>query len=53
MKKIYIEKYSDGWNVFVDGLLFKWNHNDEGLGADIIKELLEHLGHNVEFEEVY
>jgi len=53
MKEINIEQYCDGWCIKVDGKSFSWDHNDEDLGVDSIKELLEYLGHDVEVEECY
>lgn len=53
MKEINIEQYCDGWSVKVDGKSFSWDHNDEDLGTDAIKALLEYLGHDVEIEDVY
>lgn len=53
MKDITIEQYCDGWAVTVDGKRFSWDHNDEDMGAEGIKALLEHLGHNVTLEECY
>lgn len=53
MKDIEIEHYCDGWTVIVDDKRFNWNHNDEDLGTEGIKALLEHLGHKVTVEECY
>jgi hypothetical protein len=53
VKNIDIEQYCDGWCIKVDGKSFCWDHNDEDLGTGAIRELLEHLGHDVEIEEVY
>jgi hypothetical protein len=53
MKNIEIEQHCDGWTVKVDGKTFSWDHNDEDLGTQGIKNLLEHLGHNVILEECY
>jgi hypothetical protein len=53
MKDIEIEQYSDGWAVEVDGKRFRWDHNDEDMGTEGIKKLLEYLGHNVTVEECY
>lgn len=53
MKDITIEWMCDGWTVVVDGRRFSWNHNDEDMGTDSIKALLEHLGHTVTIEECY
>jgi hypothetical protein len=53
MKEINIEQYSDGWCVKVDGKSFRWDHNDEDMGTEGIKKLLEYLGHDVEIEECY
>lgn len=52
-KQIVVEQYCDGWCVQVDGERFSWNHNDEDLGTESIKALLEYLGHTVEIEDVY
>lgn len=52
-KEINIEQYCDGWTVKVDGESFRWDHNDEDLGTESIKALLEHLGHSVTVEECY
>lgn len=52
-KQIVIEQYCDGWCVEVDGERFRWDHNDEDLGTESIKALLEYLGHTVEIEEAY
>jgi hypothetical protein len=52
-KQIVVEQYCDGWCVNIDGNRFYWNHNDEDLGTQSIRELLEYLGHSVEVEEVY
>lgn len=53
MKDIIIELYSDGWTVKIDGKWFRWNHNDEDMGTEGIKNLLEYLGHTVTVEECY
>ena len=53
MKDIEIEQYCDGWTVKVDGKSFHWDHNDEDLGTQGIKALLEYLGHSVTVEECY
>jgi hypothetical protein len=53
MKDIAIELYNDGWAVEVDGKRFRWDHNDEDMGTQGIKQLLEHLGHTVTIEECY
>lgn len=53
MKDIVIEQYSDGWTVEVDGNRFRWDHNDEDMGTDGIKKLLEYLRHTVTVEECY
>lgn len=53
MKEIDIEQYSDGWSIELDGKSFSWNHNDEDMGVSAIKNLLEHLGHDVEIRECY
>jgi hypothetical protein len=47
MKDIEIEHYCDGWTVKVDGQRFHWDHNDEDMGTEGIKNLLKYLGHNV------
>jgi hypothetical protein len=52
-KDIQIEQYCDGWAVEVDGKRFRWDHNDEDMGTEGIKKLLEYLGHNVTVEECY
>jgi len=53
MKDIKIEQYCDGWTVKVDGKSFHWDHNNEDMGTEDIKELLEYLGHTVIVEECY
>jgi hypothetical protein len=53
IKDIEIEQYCDGWAVKVDGKSFRWDHNDEDMGTEGIKKLLEHLGHKVTVEECY
>ena len=53
MKNITIEQYCDGWAVEVDDKRFSWNHNDENLGAESIKLLLDYLGYNVAIKECY
>lgn len=53
MKDITIEQYCDGWTVSVDGTRFSWDHNDEDMGTEGIKKLLEHLGYTVTIEECY
>ncbi len=53
MKDIRIEVYCDGWGVEVDDQRFRWDHNDEDMGTQGIKELLAYLGHNVIVEECY
>lgn len=53
MKDIQIEWMCDGWTVVVDGKRFSWNHNDEDMGTEPIKALLEYLGHTVTVEECY
>jgi hypothetical protein len=32
---------------------FAWDHNDEDMGTESIKKLLEYLGHTVTVEECY
>ena len=53
MKNISIEWMSDGWTVIVDDQRFHWDHNDEDMGTEGIKKLLEYLGHKVTVEEAY
>ena len=53
MKDIEIELYCDGWKVKVDNKNFRWDHNDEDMGTESIKKLLEYLGHKVSIEECY
>lgn len=53
MKDIQIEQYCDGWTILVDNKRFTWNHNDEDLGTNSIKQLLEYIGHKVTIEECY
>ena len=53
MKKISFEWMCDGLTVIVDGQRFSWDHNDEDMGTESIKALLEYLGHDVEIEECY
>ena len=53
MKDIEIERWCDGWKVKVDDKSFHWDHNDEDMGTEGIKELLTYLGHNVTVEECY
>ena len=53
IKEINIEQYCDGWAVEVDGKRFRWDHNDEDMGTEGIKNLLEHLGYTVNLEECY
>lgn len=53
MKEISIEWMCDGWTVNVDNKRFRWDHNDEDMGTESIKKLLEYLGHNVTIEECY
>ena len=53
MKDITIESMCDGWTVIVDRNRFSWDHNDEDMGTDGIKKLLEYLGHKVTVEECY
>ena len=53
MKDIIIEQYCDGWCIEVDGNRFRWDHNDEDLGTESIKALLEYLGHIVTVEDIY
>jgi hypothetical protein len=53
MKDITIEQYCDGWTVEVDGKRFRWDHNDEDMGTQGIKDLLTYLGHDVTVEECY
>jgi hypothetical protein len=53
MKDISIEHHCDGWTVEVDGNRFHWDHNDEDMGTEGIKKLLEYLGHKVFVEECY
>lgn len=53
MKDIVIEQYCDGWTVNIDGKRFRWDHNDEDMGTESIKKLLEYLGHTVTIEECY
>ncbi len=53
MKDIEIEQYCDGWTVKIDGKSFHWDHNDEDMGTEGIKQLLKYLGHNVTVEECY
>lgn len=53
MKDIEIELYCDGWTIIVGNNRFHWNHNNEDMGTEGIKTLLEYLGHNVTVEECY
>ena len=53
MKDISIEWMCDGWTVVIDDQRFSWNHNDEDMGTESIKKLLEYLGHTVTVEECY
>ena len=53
MKDIQIDWMCDGWTVIVDGERFSWNHNDEDMGTEAIKALLQFLGHSVTIEECY
>ena len=53
MKDIEIELYWDGWTVKVDDKRFRWDHNDEDMGTEGIKKLLEYLGYKVTVEECY
>ena len=53
MKDILIEQYCDGWAVELDGKRFRWDHNDEDMGTEAIKALLQCLGHSVKIEECY
>lgn len=53
MKDIKIEQYCDGWTVKVDDKRFRWDHNDEDMGTEAIKNLLEHLGYTCTVEECY
>ena len=47
----------DGWGIHlvIDGEIkkYSWNHNDEDMGTDGIRELLKDLGFEVDFEEWY
>jgi hypothetical protein len=53
MKDITIEQYCDGWAVEVDDKRFRWDHNDEDMGTEGIKRLLEYLGYTVTVEECH
>lgn len=53
MKDISIEWMCDGWAVIIDDKRFRWDHNDEDMGTESIKALLEYLGHKVTIEECY
>lgn len=53
MKDIEIERFCDGWKVSIDGKSFHWDHNDEDMGTEGIKELLTYLGYNVTIEDCY
>ena len=53
MKDIEIKLYWDGWAVKVDDKRFRWDHNDEDMGTEGIKKLLEYLGYKVTVEECY
>ena len=48
---------ADGWGIHlvIDGEIkrYGWNHNDEDMGTDGIRELLKDLGIEVTFEEWY
>lgn len=50
MKDIVIEAYYDGWTIKVDDKCFRYNIKD--MGSANIKRLLEHLGYNVEIEDL-
>lgn len=54
--KFRIEWYCDGWAVY-DTLdkdrVARWDHNDDDMGTEGIKKLIEYLGHEAEVEEVY
>lgn len=53
MKDIQIEWMCDGWVIAVDDKRFRWNHNDEDMGTESIKALIEYLGHSVTIDECY
>lgn len=53
MKDIEIERHCDGWKVNVENKSFHWDHNDEDMGTEGIKELLTYLGYNVTVEDCY
>lgn len=51
--EIKVVQLSDGWEVWVNGRLYHWNHNEEDLGTNAIRCLLEDLGFVVKYEEDY
>lgn len=53
IKEIHIEWVCDGWVVIVDDNRFRWDHNDEDMGTESIKALLQYLGHTVTIEGCY
>lgn len=50
--KIHIEASYDGWTIIVDKKIFHFDHQDEDLGASVVKAALEHLGFSVELKEI-
>ena len=50
---IKILLYCDGFDIVYEDQMFRYNHNDEDLGTQAIRELLEYLGFDVDLEESY
>lgn len=54
-----IESYSDGWAVYhkvpevkKDYLVCQFDHNDEDLGTEAIRQLIEYMGQPAVIEEI-
>ena len=51
MKDVKITLYHDGWTAKVDNNRYSMSHEDEDLGAETVKKLLEYLGYKVTLKE--
>ena len=52
-KKAIVGLEADGWGIMIGDKTYRWNHNDDDMGTDGIRELLKDLGFEVKFEEWY
>lgn len=51
--RIHINLYYDGFDITHEDQTFRYDHNDPDYGTVAIRDLLEHLGFEVDVEESY